>query len=49
MKKLEKYNSKRNFRKTKEPLGIIKPKKNKMLKYVIQHHLARKDHYDLRL
>lgn len=46
---LKKYNSKRNFNKTNEPLGKIKKKKNKKLKFVIQHHIARKDHYDLRL
>lgn len=43
------YNSKRNFQKTKEPKGIIKKSSNKKLKFVVQHHMARKDHYDLRL
>jgi len=46
---LKKYNSKRNFKKTNEPVGKIKKSKNKKLKFVIQHHIARKDHYDLRL
>lgn len=46
---LNKYNAKRNFDKTNEPIGKIKIKKNKNLKFVIQHHIARKDHYDLRL
>jgi len=47
-KNLKKYNSKRNFEKTKEPYGkLLKSKKR--LRFVIQHHLARKDHYDLRL
>ena len=45
---LSKYNKKRNFNKTKEPIGKI-GKKSKKLKFCIQHHLARKDHFDLRL
>ncbi len=45
---LEKYNQKRNFNKTKEPKGKIK-KNNKKLRFVVQHHIARKDHYDFRL
>ncbi len=49
MANLEKYNEKRNFKKTKEPIGKIKKKTSKKLKFVIQHHDARKDHYDLRL
>lgn len=48
MKKLKKYNQKRNFNKTKEPKGIIK-KSHKKLIFCVQHHLARKDHYDFRL
>ena len=48
MNDLKKYNNKRNFDKTKEPIGKIK-KSNKKPIFVIQHHLARKDHYDLRL
>lgn len=46
---LELYNKKRDFTKTKEPKGIKKKANNKKLKFVIQHHLARKDHYDFRL
>ena len=46
--KLSEYNKKRNFNKTKEPLGKVR-KKSKNLKFVVQHHVARKDHYDLRL
>lgn len=42
------YNKKRNFNKTKEPKGKVK-NSNKKLKFVVQHHIARKDHYDLRL
>lgn len=48
MKKLKEYNQKRNFSKTKEPLGNIELN-NKKLRFVVQHHLARKEHYDLRL
>lgn len=47
-KKLMEYNKKRNFNKTKEPKGK-QEKSNKKLRFVVQHHLARKDHYDLRL
>jgi len=46
--KLTKYNKKRNFNKTKEPKGK-KAKSTKKLRFVVQHHLARRDHYDLRL
>jgi DNA ligase D-like protein (predicted polymerase)/DNA ligase D-like protein (predicted 3'-phosphoesterase) len=51
MENLKKYNEKRNFKKTNEPLGFLsdkKAKKNK-LKFVVQHHIASKDHYDFRL
>lgn len=48
MNKLTKYNSKRNFNKTKEPIGKLS-KKSKKLTFCVQHHLARKYHYDLRL
>lgn len=45
---LTKYNEKRNFEKTKEPKGKrVNSKKN--LRFVVQHHIARRDHYDLRL
>lgn len=47
-KDLSKYNKKRNFNKTSEPVGK-KVKSSKKLRFVVQHHLARKDHYDLRL
>ena len=47
-KNLTNYNKKRNFNKTKEPKGK-KEISNKKLRFVVQHHLARKDHYDLRL
>ena len=45
---LSKYNKKRNFDKTTEPYGT-KEKNIKKLRFVVQHHLARKDHYDVRL
>ena len=48
MSSLNKYNQKRNFNKTKEPMGK-KSKKAKRLRFCIQHHIARKDHFDLRL
>ena len=48
MSKLSAYNNKRNFNKTKEPMGK-RSKKAKKLRFCIQHHIARKDHYDLRL
>lgn len=48
MDKLKKYKSKRNFKKTSEPRGKEK-KSSKKLRFVVQHHLARRDHYDFRL
>jgi len=45
---LKKYNKKRNFDITNEPKGTKKTS-TKKLKFVVQHHIARKDHYDLRL
>lgn len=45
---LKQYNQKRNFNKTNEPKGK-KEKVNKKLRFVVQHHIARKEHYDLRL
>ncbi len=46
--KLAEYNRKRNFEKTGEPEG--KPEKPaERLKFVVQHHLARSDHFDFRL
>jgi len=47
-KDLTTYNKKRNFNKTNEPIGKKEFSKKK-LRFVVQHHLARKDHYDLRL
>ncbi|MDR7870438.1 MAG: DNA ligase D [Tissierellaceae bacterium] len=46
--KLQEYNEKRNFERSFEPEGSIE-ESEEVLRYVIQHHLARRDHYDLRL
>jgi bifunctional non-homologous end joining protein LigD len=46
--KLDQYNQKRNFTKTLEPEGITEISQEG-LKFVVQHHLARRDHYDFRL
>ncbi len=48
MDKLKKYKEKRDFTKTKEPKGK-KEKSNKKLRFVVQHHMARREHYDFRL
>lgn len=48
MIELQEYNRKRNFEKTMEPEGEI-AESAENLKFVVQHHMARKDHYDLRL
>ena len=45
---LKQYNSKRDFHKTNEPKGKKQIEKKK-LKFVVQHHWARKEHYDIRL
>ena len=45
---LEEYNEKRNFGKTAEPEGKPEISGDK-LRYVIQHHIASREHYDLRL
>jgi len=47
-KKLSKYNEKRNFNKTLEPSGRLSNNKDS-LKFVVQHHLASREHYDFRL
>lgn len=46
--KLIKYKSKRSFNRTEEPVGKI-GRTYKKLKFVVQHHIATKDHYDFRL
>lgn len=47
--KLQKYNSKRNFDITAEPHGKVKRTDSADLKFSVQHHIARADHFDLRL
>ncbi len=53
--KLEEYNQKRNFEITAEPEGITAEPEGETtepgehLKFAVQHHAARRDHYDLRL
>jgi len=51
--KLKKYNKKRDFEKTSEPegdsdIGQSEKVKDK-LHFVVQHHMASREHYDLRL
>ncbi len=45
---LNEYNEKRNFEKTSEPEGKTKNSEERLM-FVVQHHLARREHYDLRL
>lgn len=49
MEKLEKYNEKRNFEDTPEPSGRENPTYDEQNRFVIQHHLATRDHYDFRI
>lgn len=46
--KLSEYNEKRDFEKTSEPEGEIADHEES-LRFVIQHHMARREHYDFRL
>jgi len=46
--KLNAYNQKRNFEKTLEPQGETQGSAER-LRFVVQHHMARRAHYDLRL
>ncbi|HHU22417.1 MAG TPA: DNA ligase D [Clostridiales bacterium] len=46
--KLDEYKRKRNFEKTMEPEGYAAESKEGLV-FVVQHHIARKDHYDFRL
>jgi bifunctional non-homologous end joining protein LigD len=46
--KLEEYNRKRDFERTGEPRGAVN-EPGEALRFVVQHHMARRDHYDLRL
>lgn len=45
---LNEYNQKRNFEKTLEPKGRTKDSEDS-LRFVVQHHLASRDHFDFRL
>ncbi|MGC7872012.1 DNA ligase D [Desulfosporosinus sp. SYSU MS00001] len=45
---LNKYNQKRNFTRTHEPEGRTELAQEG-LRFVVQHHIARRDHYDFRL
>ncbi|HEX8270453.1 MAG TPA: DNA ligase D [Flavobacterium sp.] len=45
---LEKYNEKRDFKKTNEPKGVKKASKGE-LRFVVQKHAASRLHYDFRL
>ncbi len=47
-RKLDEYEKKRDRKKTPEPEGKTADSGNQ-LKFVVQHHVARRDHYDLRL
>ncbi|MDF2949495.1 MAG: ligase [Sedimentibacter sp.] len=46
--RLSEYNQKRNFERTFEPEGTTEDSEEG-LRFVIQHHMARNDHYDFRL
>jgi len=46
--RLDEYRQKRDFDKTPEPEGGSE-NSGEQLKFVVQHHIARKDHYDFRL
>ncbi len=46
---LEKYKSKRDFKKTKEPKGEIKSKNKEKTIFVVQRHESSHLHHDLRL
>lgn len=45
---LQEYKQKRNFERTSEPEGDAESSAEG-LRFVVQHHMARKEHYDLRL
>src|SRR5256885_13070622 len=46
--RLKAYRSKRDFKKTREPAGV-KRVSGRKLRYLIQKHAARREHYDFRL
>ncbi len=47
-RQLSEYNQKRNFGRTTEPEGIT-VNSEEQLRFVVQHHIASKDHFDFRL
>lgn len=47
-KSLNLYNKKRNFTRTREPQGKKTTVKKKNI-FIVQHHAARRDHYDFRM
>ena len=49
MADLNEYKRKRHFTSTNEPRGTVRKKRAKKLRFVVQHHIARRDHYDFRL
>ncbi len=49
MTTVQTYNQKRHFDKTAEPRGKKAKKRTKKLRFVVQHHVARRDHFDFRL
>ncbi len=47
--KLQKYRMKRDFSATREPRGKMGAGRKETLRFCVQHHRARSDHFDLRL
>lgn len=47
--RLKEYNKKRQFDKTAEPRGNTPAKPAEQFRFVVQHHIASRDHYDFRL
>lgn len=46
---LTRYKQKRHFPQTDEPPGEVAEKRSAGLRFVVQHHIASRDHYDFRL